>query len=403
MNLKTIAFLFIITFFAQNLWAQPDGYWDKDRATSKEIIVGAGNRIVVKTEDFPVGTTEVVYRITLLDQNQQLANNLVSILKAIPDPTGISQGSAGAVFLVSKVSGEDKCKYAVFSSSALATSYQTDGKMDKACWFQNNPVSKDAKLLSLDNTLCLKQATTAMWFGFESNNWLMNQKIVLEVVPWVDNKASRGWTADNKKAIINLTKTSDLVKRMINSDDFCVCILEKFQAAYRYPEFQKLLAVEKSKTFRDFGNACLTEKPANKPILDNIRADANNYFKKKKYTEAIELLKIGVIDNGNATALDYNGLATYYLFSKQYEKAIKALTEGEKLDSSELLIQLNLAHAYLLHDEFRKAKELHKKYKLQNVTAQQSWIDKTQSDFEAFRKANIQNEDFDRILNILKD
>ena len=98
MNLKTIAFFLIIIFFAQNLWAQPDGYWDKDRATSKEIIVGAGNRIVVKTEDFPVGTTEVVYRITLLDQNQQLANNLVSILKAIPDPTGISQGSAGAVF-----------------------------------------------------------------------------------------------------------------------------------------------------------------------------------------------------------------------------------------------------------------------------------------------------------------
>jgi hypothetical protein len=47
---------------------------------------------VIKTDDFPVGTTELIYRITLLDDNQKIANSLVSLLKAVPDPTGISQG-----------------------------------------------------------------------------------------------------------------------------------------------------------------------------------------------------------------------------------------------------------------------------------------------------------------------
>jgi hypothetical protein len=38
-----------------------------------------------------LGTTELIFRITLLDDNQQMAGSLVSLLKAIPDPTGISQ------------------------------------------------------------------------------------------------------------------------------------------------------------------------------------------------------------------------------------------------------------------------------------------------------------------------
>jgi hypothetical protein len=58
-----------------------------------------------------------------LDDNQKIAN-LVSLLKAVPDPTGISQGSAGAVFLLSRISGDDKSRYAVFSSNDLALDYQ---------------------------------------------------------------------------------------------------------------------------------------------------------------------------------------------------------------------------------------------------------------------------------------
>ena len=34
-------------------------------------------RIVIKIDDLPLGTTEIVYRITLLDENQQLASSLL--------------------------------------------------------------------------------------------------------------------------------------------------------------------------------------------------------------------------------------------------------------------------------------------------------------------------------------
>jgi tetratricopeptide (TPR) repeat protein len=389
-------------FFSFKTFSQSDGFWDKERATSKEITVVAGKRIVIKTDDLPIGTTEIVYRITLLDENQQLANSLASILKAIPDPTGISQGSAGAVFILSKVSGADKCSYALFSNKEAAQFYKETGKTNKACLTQNIAISKDAKRISLDKSTCLNSIYNAMWFGFESKNWILNQKIILEVVPWVDYKLSRGWTIENRKSIIALAKTSDLAKKMIKSDDFCLCILEKMQKQFKFQEYQTLLAIEKSKAFKDFGNACLTEKPANKTILDGIRLDAHYYFTKQKYKEAIDLLLNAIIDNGNANYLDYNALGTYYLFTNQYQKAIQSLKEAEKLDNSELLIKLNLAHAYLLNGDFHEAKIIHKQYQSQNVTTLQNWRTKTNIDFNDFIKKGIQSDDFDRILKLIK-
>ena len=288
MNIKNILFVLLISFSVNSIFAQKDGYWDKERAFKKEIVVSARERIVIKTEDLPVGTTEVVFRITLLDENQQLAHSLVSILKSIPDPTGISQGSAGAVFLLSKISGEDKCKYAIFSNEALASQYQKSGETVKACYEQNVAVSKDAKLLSIDKSLCLLPNSNAMWFGFESKNWIMNQKIVLEVVPWVNTRLSRGWTLENRKLIINQCKTSELAKSLINSDDFCVCVLDKLQKEYKFQEFQKLLAIEKSKAFKDFGNACFKETGASNTMYSDLRKQATDLVKQGQYGVAID-------------------------------------------------------------------------------------------------------------------
>ncbi len=402
MNFKKIITLLLISISFQAVFAQKDGYWDKERAITKEIVVSARDRIVIKTEDFPEGTTEVVYRITLLDENQQLANSLVSVLKSIPDPTGISQGSAGAVFLLSKISGDDKCKYAIFSNEVLASEYKESGKTTKACWSQNEAVSKDAKLLSLDKSSCLKLNTRNIWFGFESKNWIMNQKIILEVVPWIDTKLSRGWNLENRKLIINQCKTSDLAKKLPNSDEFCVCILDKLQKEYKFQEFQKLLAIEKSKAFKDFGNACLGETGASNVIYSNLRNQASDLVKQGKYGDAIAKLVTIVADN-KAVIEDYNALGNAYLMTKQYGKAIKFLKEGEKLDNSELLIQLNLAHAYLFNKDFKLAKSLYKKYQSQNVTDSLSWTQKVKLDFGIFKKAGLPNADFDRVLRLFEN
>jgi tetratricopeptide (TPR) repeat protein len=400
--MKKKYFLFLILLIsATNAFSQQDGFWDKDRATSKEIIVNARDRIVIKSEDLPVGTTEIVYRITVLDENQQLANSLASVLKAIPDPTGISQGSAGALFLLSKVSGDDRCKYAIFSTNALATAYKTDGKTNKACLYQNNPVNKDAKVLSVGKSACLQPNTTNLWFAFESKNWIMNQKIMLEIVPWVDTKLSRGWNLQNRKTVLSQCKATATAKILQNSDDYCVCILGKLQKEYKFQEFQNLMSIEKSKTFKDYGNSCLTETGTVNLINDSKRVEASNLAKQGKYGEAIALL-LPIINSGKATVSDYNAIGIHYIFTKQYDKAIKFLKEGEKQDNSELLVKLNLAHAYLLNDNFKEAKSIHKKYQLQNVTDSLSWREKVKLDFEAFSKAGLPSDDFDRVIRVIE-
>lgn len=399
MNLKRLGlFLFIILSYS-NSFSQKDGYWDKERATTKEIVVSARDRIVLKTEDLPVGTTEIVYRITLLDENQQMANSLVSVLKSIPDPTGISQGSAGAVFLMSKISGDDTCTYALFTSAESSKKYIEDGKTDKACYAQEEPLSKDAKRLSLDKSSCLGQNVSTIWFGFHSKNWLLKQKIVLEVVPWVDTKLNRGWNQDNKNEIISLCKTSTMAQKMANSDDFCVCILDKIMKQYRYTEFQKLLAIEKTKVYKDFGNACYKDADISKNVYNDLRKQVALLIKQQKYNEAIPKLNT-IINDGKATALDYSSIGYCYILTKQYAKALKFLQEGEKLDDTELLVKLNLAHVYLVSNNYSDAKTIYKKYQDQNVTDSLSWKEKTKSDFALFEKAGLPSKDFEKVLKL---
>jgi tetratricopeptide (TPR) repeat protein len=399
-TLKTYLSLFILLLTVSG-FSQQHGYWDKDRATVKEIRVAAGGYVVVNTEEFPVGTTEIVYRITLLDENQQMAGSLVSLLKSIPDPTGISQGSAGGVFLLSKISGDDKCKYAVFTDEMQAKKYSSGGKTEGACIIQSNAVNKDARRLSAGKSSCLTSDLKPLWFGFESTNWIFKQRIVLEVVPWVDNNLNRGWNDANKTAIINLAKTSDLVKKMLNPDDFCLCILSKIQRKHRYDEYSKLLAIEKSKLFRDFGNECLANKPENKVIINGLRADAARHIAQGRYEDAIALLTSGIMENGSGTAMDHNLLGRAYMYSRQYSRAIKTLKDGEQLDSAELQIQLSLAHAYMLNDEFSKAKEIHKKYKNQNLSASRSWKEQALADIKDLEAAGIRNKDLKRMSELL--
>ncbi|AWG22389.1 hypothetical protein FFWV33_13075 [Flavobacterium faecale] len=399
--MKKVYLLLFISICFQSIHAQKEGYWDKERAMTREITVSARDRMIVKTDDFPIGTTELIFRITLLDDNQQMAGSLVSVLKAIPDPTGISQGSAGAVFLFSKISGDDKAKYAIFNSNENAVVYQNTGKTADACLVQDTPVSKDAKRLSVDKSVCLKNNTAALWFGFESSNWIMKQKIVLEIVPWVDTKLSRGWTVENRKFIINQCKTSALAQKMTNSDDFCICIEEKIQNKYRFDEFQKLLTMEQAKVYKDFGTVCYSESSVSKTVYADLRNKANAEAKKKNFGTAIMQMNT-VVQDGQGTPIDYATLGYWYTMTKQYGKALKTLEIGEKLDTTELLIKLHTAHALLLNGDYSKAKKIHKEYQTQNVTDSLSWIQKTKADFAQFQKNGIQSNDFEKILKVLE-
>jgi tetratricopeptide (TPR) repeat protein len=390
-------------FFISNLIIaqQLDGYWDKERITNKEVKLSAGERIIIKSEDFPVGTTEFVYRITLLDENQKMANDLASVLKAIPDPYFIGKGKGGAISLVSAISGNDKCTYAIFSNNDKAIDFGKNANVKLACLYQNNPVSKDAKVVSVEKSTCLKDDSQNVWFGFENKNWLMGEKIVLEIVPWVDVKASKIWNQSNKKTAIAFLKSTEIASKLPDSDNFCYNLFEKIQKEYKFVAFQKLSIIEKNALVNKFSEVTLSETNNLEIYTDIVRDQAKKLFQSGKYDQAIMLINNKLIGKPKTTALDCNSVAELYICTKQFEKALKSLKNAEKIDSSELLVQLNLAHTYMFLNKMSESRVIHKKFMDQNVSATVSWKTKTQNDLEEFRKLNLAQDNFKKILRLL--
>jgi len=377
-----------------------EGYWDNVRTTNETINLSAGKRTVIKSTDLPDGTTEAVFRISILDDNQKLASSLVSLLKSIPDPTGISQGSAGAVYLLSTISGDDKCRYAIFNNEKDALQYQKTGEAKNACFTQNTPINKEAKLLT-ENSGCVSNNSKNLWIGFESDNWFMKQKIVFELVPWVNEKLSRGWTIAAKKSVLDEVKKLDIISSIAKKNEFAGSMLDLISKKMTYKEFKNLFPEEKQKIFNDLTFVALKETKEDKILSELNRKKSEELFNAGKKEAAITMLE-NTIASASKSALDYNLMGKYYILTLQYEKALKTLKTAEKIDESDLGIKLNLAHAYVLTDDFKKAKEIHKRFANQNISADVSWKQQAKSDFAEFEKQGINSKYFSKILKLLK-
>ena len=385
--------------FSISTFSQKDGFWDKERATTKEITLSAGKRALIKTEDLPVGTTEFVYRITVLDENQKLTSSLVSVLKAIPDPTGISQGTAGAIHLTSAISGDDKCTFALFQEANAANLFLKEGKTDRACWEQKEKVNKDAKLIS-SSSLCLTNLPN-LWFGFESQNWVMNQKIVLEVVPWVDYKASRGWTKEAKKEVLDIAEKSEVAKILTNKATFLATFIDLVTTKYKYSEFKQLLPVEKSKMIEAISDESLLKSGR----INDFLKDYNFHIRRLSLTkpeEAIKQLEHLIIERKLGKENEYDLLGTLYLRTKQYQKAEEYILKAIAMNKNEIRFQLHLAHVYLVTDRVSEAKDIHKKYKDQNISVDTSWVKATKQDFDNMKKVGLPADNFKKILRIIE-
>lgn len=398
MNTRLNALFVLFSSFV--LAQSKDGYWDNIRTTNETIVLGAGKKKMIKTADFPLGTTEVVYRISILDDNQKISSSLVSVLKAIPDPTGISQGSAGAVFLASTISGDDKCKYVVFTNEKDALEYEKSSVLKNACVVQNEPINKEAKLLS-EKSKCLN-GNQNLWFVFESDNWIMKQKIVFEVVPWVDYKFKNGWTNAAKKELLLEIENNDIFKSINQKDKLLGYFIETFTSKYNFNDFKEIIPAEKAKAFNDVMDESLRKSGLMKSYLDGIRAEAKRFLSAKEYEKGMSLIENEIIQKGRATDLDYGLQGDFYLMTKQYIKAEVAIKKAISMNATNIEHQLRLAHVYLFSDRVSDAKDIHKKYRSNNVSSSKSWVQATKEDFENFRKNDLPTDDFKKILRILE-
>lgn len=398
MTMKKLLALLLFTTLS---FAQKDGYWDKERAFTKEIKLSSGNRTLVKIDDLPEGASEFVFRISLIDENGKITTSLASILKAIPDPTGISQGTAGAITLTNSLSGDDTCLYGIYTSEKAGAQFLKDGKLETACYFIKEPVNKDSKVISIKNTKCFENAPN-VWFAFENKNWVMSTKIVLEVVSWIDYNASRGWNATTKKEVLSLIDNSSILKAPISKEKFQGAFLESFTAKYKYSEYKQMLPVEKNRVVETLSEESLKKSGQLDKYLTYFREDIRMLSFSNRDDEAIKKYITQVFDKKWATDKDYDLLGNLYLKTKQFQKAEEFINKAISLNKNEIGYQLHLANVYLYTDKVSEAKEIHKKYKNQNIDANTSWVQATKNNFDNMKKVGLPTDNFKKILRILE-
>jgi hypothetical protein len=393
--------IFLLLLVAQISFAQKDGFWDKERAFTKEIKLSSGNRTLVKIDDLPEGASEFVFRILLIDENGKITTSLASILKAIPDPTGISQGTAGAIVLTNSLSGDDTCVYGIYTSEKAGNQFLKDGKLETACYYRKDPINKDSKVISIKNTNCFENAPS-IWFGFENKNWVLSTKIVLEVVSWIDYSASRGWNLETKKELLIEAEKVAAVKMVANKNNYLATFLKVFAAKYKYSEYKQLLAIEKMNAMQSIATESLAQSGELQNYLDKIRSAAFDLFKTGKSEEALALIQKEIIEKKYTKDNDYSALGDIYLFNKQFVKAEEEYKKAIDNNTSELRYQLKLAHVFMFSNKIGEAKDIHKLYKDNNISANKSWIAQTKYDFEDFEKRGFSTDNFKKILRILE-
>lgn len=394
---KTIIILLTSLAVNFNLNAQDeDGYWDSERATEKKIPLSDGNRTWVRV-NIPAGTTQLIYRVSFLDENGEIRNSLASTLSNVPSAS--AQGVSAALSLLNTIGGDNKGTFYIFTNDEGANNYFKNGILSKPCYRSSQGIPAEKGFLKLEENGCLTSNTDYLYFAFYNGNDIDDMKIVLEVMPWVDNIASRGWTKEIKEKFVKGCMSD--YKELTQPEEVCQCILDKLQGAYKIQDFQQMAESEINKITSDFTKECISETGEDENQLNIDRDNADDLAEKGQYGEAIGKL-LPIVESGKANGIDYNNIGYYYIMTKQYLRSIKYLKEGEKLDETELLIKGNLAHAYLFNGDIDQAKTIYLKYKTQNIDEKTSWVDMVKSDFELFKKQGLPADNFETILATLK-
>lgn len=393
-------FLFFLTLLQSVFCQNAMGYWDKSRSIYKEIKLSAGERTWYRI-DVPLGTTQVVARITMLGKSQRITKSLTDLLLNIPGTQ--AKALAAGTSLTSAVMGDDECSYRIFLNKKDADAYYINKTSTNSCKLGN---SITHEVIYLDRGKgCINGNATSLYFAFQSENSVLDQRIILELLPWVDEEASKGWTKEIKENMYNVFLSSFTSAGIEKEDaqNVSQCIILKLQSQYTLPQIQNYSEPELNAICERLAEECVEEGGYYEAIAEEeqntLLEEAEKLAEDGKYGEAADKLMELINSIESPDALYYNELGYNLLLSKQFTRALKYLKEGEIKDETDLLIQGNLAHAYLLTGEFQKANFIYQKYRGQNVDAKTSWEDMVKEDFDAFKELGISSSKFTEILN----
>ncbi|MGZ6540241.1 MAG: hypothetical protein ACXVEB_17830, partial [Bacteroidia bacterium] len=261
--------LCVLTLSVKTFSQQQDGYWDSERKTEEFIPLASGYRTWHRVS-IPIGTTQIIFRISFLSNSGELRTTLASTLSSIPSAS--AQGASSVITLLNELGGSNKGQFHIFESKNDADTYLNTGKAINSCYNSVSEIPSEKNYLTIENGACLNANTRYLYFGFTNQNYMDEEQVAIEVMPWIDNKASKGWTKEIKENIYNecIKKATDITK----AEEMCQCIVDKLQNNYKVQDIQNMSSGEQEKTMQDIGEECLKITGEDKNQEDKQRNEA---------------------------------------------------------------------------------------------------------------------------------
>jgi CubicO group peptidase (beta-lactamase class C family) len=139
-----------------------------------------------------------------------------------------------------------------------------------------------------------------------------------------------------------------------------------------------------------------------KQIVKNASGEVTGYLRRFNGEALPQAFK--VIDPATLSGSEdfFNTIGWYLLGCKRYNEAAQYLKRGLQLYPSSLVIEGNLAHAYLFKNDYAAAIKIYKSHIGKKIDENFMWNDMIAQDFLFFKRKNFDKKLMDKILSDLK-
>lgn len=368
--------------------------WDTTKQFYQKFELSAKQKKLIEIK-IPSGTTELLYRISILENNGNLTNSLSNLMGSIPyTPIKLIGNS---INLLNGIGGNSKCEYLIFTSKEKANLFLKDKKNSNLSCYQSEKIIEHYNVLNLKHE-CLKK-TKSIYLVLINTNLIEKSIAIVEAIPYVDLEMANGWSSNNKNIFLDNCKKI-FNNSLENVPENCICVYNKIKY-YTVSQYNALLKEEKNSLLQNNYKDCLKNNNNNTNIVAKEYDKAMQYFSNQSYDSCIQVLqKIIAIDNKHQKANQL--LAKSYLRTKQFTQSLSLLSKLTNENPNDLAIQLDYAHALFLNGKFEEAKELYLQHKKENIDSKTSWIKQIKDDFEVFQSLGIESNKYNKILNIIE-
>jgi hypothetical protein len=392
--MKNTFLILFIYFIHQFSTAQQIGKWDTTKAFYQKIELSAKQKKVIAI-NIPKGSTELLYRITVADAEENISKSLASLMSNVPYAPSKIVGSG--INLLNGIGGTSKCEFFIFNTIENANLFiKQKNEIGNACFVSEKIIEKYDIIQR--NSKCYKDKHT-IFFVLVSDNIIEKLSVIIEVVPYINQQKSLEWSIKNRDLYLNSCKNK--YKNLAGNNETCICMLDKLQQQYSVTDYNKLSKNEKLNIDNNQYKNCIIQTGAKNELNQTKYNKGILYFNEKKYGYAIEIFKELIEEKYNLIN-SYQYLSNSYFRSKQYTRALEIIQLAQQLDENNLAIKLDYAHALLLTDDFENAKIIYFMHKKENISVDTSWIDKIKADFEYFESLGIESNKYKKILNLIE-